>query len=132
MENIKIDFITNTIIVTKEFYTEAQNYGSDEYNLLKEIQRDNPAMKVSMKPTTRRTNKRRRANESKGLNYRYMRKFISVMDEANLDTFEQVILHFEGLYKENFEVYQSVKDWFLDNYPDHKDMVIASAPQRVA
>ena len=31
MNNIKIDFINNTLIVTKAFYTEACKYGTDEY-----------------------------------------------------------------------------------------------------
>ena len=61
-----------------------------------------------------------------------MRKFISIMDNENLDTFERVILHFEGVYTENGEVYAAVRDWFLENYPHHKEMIVAAVPTRKA
>ena len=126
MKNIKVDFMTNTIITTKGFYEAAMQYGSEEYKMLQEIKKDNPKMKVSV----RESNRKATANPYKGLTYRYMRKFISVMDNENLDTFERVILHFEGVYTENGEVYAAVRDWFLENYPHHKEMIVAAVPTR--
>lgn len=126
MQNIKVDFMTNTIITTKSFYEAASQYGSEEYKLLQEIKNDNPNMKVSVRESSRKGT----ANAYKGLTYRYMRKFISVMDSENLDTLEKVLLHFEGLYTENGEVYAAVRDWFLENYPDHKEMIVAAVPTR--
>ena len=34
MKNIKVDFMTNTIITTKGFYEAAMQYGSEEYKML--------------------------------------------------------------------------------------------------
>lgn len=126
MQNIKVDFISNTIITTKSFYEAAKNYGSEEYKMLKEIQKDNPEMKVSVRESSRKSE----PNKFKGLTYRYMRKFISVMDKENLQTFEEVVLLYEGLYTENATVFASVRDWFLKNYPYHKEMIVAAVPTR--
>lgn len=128
MKNIKVDFVTNTIIVTKGFYELAMDYTSDEHGYLQEVRAAHPKMKVSVREVHRRS----RQNDSKGLTYRYMRKFISIMDEKNLATFEKTILYYEGLYVENAKVYQYVKEWFLENYPEHTDMIIGTAPKKVA
>lgn len=126
MQNIKVDFITNTIITTKRFYEAASQYGSEEYILLQEIKKDNPKMKVSVRESSRKGT----PNAYKGLTYRYMRKFISVMDKENLTTFEEVVLMYEGLYSENGAVFAAVRDWFLENYPHHKEMIVAAVPTR--
>ena len=126
MQGIKIDFITNTIIITKGFYEEAQNIGTEEYTALKLAQMENPNMRIAFKSTKAGKSK----NVNKGLTYRYMRRFISVLDEENLDTFERVILHYEKTITDNVIVYQHVRDWFLKNYPNHKELIVSSAPQR--
>ena len=59
-----------------------------------------------------------------------MRKFISIMDSSNLITFEKTIEHYEDFCSESAEVYQNVKEWFLENYPHHREMVVDAAPQR--
>lgn len=124
MNSIKIDFITNTIIVTRAFYKEAQEYGTEEYAMLQNAKAENPYMTISI----RTVNKSGKSNSSKGLTYRYMRKFISIMDADNLKTFENTILYYEGLYIESAVVYQEVKNWFLSMYPHHRDMVVLKAP----
>ena len=101
-------------------------YGSEEYKMLQEIKKDNPKMKVSV----RESNRKATANPYKGLTYRYMRKFISVMDKENLSTFEEVVLMYEGLYTDNATVFAAVRDWFLENYPHHKEMIVAAVPTR--
>lgn len=125
---MRVDFMTNTIIVTKEFYRAAQEWGTEEYTALNLAQTENPQMRVAF----RSVKAAKRTNENKGLTYRYMRKFISVMDNENLRTFEETILHYESFGYENGKVYQYVKDWFLDNYPNHKELIVSAAPQRVS
>lgn len=127
MQGMKIDFITNTITITKAFREAANEYGTEEYIALHSVMSENPNMKVVAK-SVRSSQKRR--NENKGLTYKYMRKFISIMDSDNLLTFEKTIEHYEDFCSESAEVYQNVKDWFLENYPYHKDMVVDAAPQR--
>ena len=124
MKNIKIDFITNTIIVTRGFYEAATEYGTEEYAELQNVKAANPDMTVSI----RTVNRNHKPNSSKGLTYRYMRKFISIMDSKNLNAFEETILYYEGLYMENATVYQEVKAWFLETYPNHREMIVSKAP----
>ncbi len=128
MQGMRIDFITNTITITKAFREAASDLSSEEYIALSLVQKENPQMKVVL-----RSNKAAsRRSDSKGLTYKYMRKFISVMDSENLITFEKTILHYESYEYENGTVYQYVKEWFLENYPDHKEMIAAAAPKRAA
>lgn len=61
MKNIKIDYISNTIIVTKGFYESAQNYGTEEQVTMRELQKEFPEMKISI-----RTSKERKS-DCKGL-----------------------------------------------------------------
>lgn len=126
MKEVKIDFIENTITVTKKFYEESKEHGTEAYRKMQTIIAENPNMKISVQ-APRRTGK----NAYKGLTYRYMRKFISVMDPDNMKTFEEVQLLYEGLYGDSLSVYNAVREWFLDNYPNHKDMIVEAVPQRV-
>ena len=124
MNNIRVDFITNTIIVTRRFYEAATVYGTEEYVKLQNVKAANPDMTISI----RTVNRSHKPNEGKGLTYRYMRQFISIMDEENLHTFEMVILHYERYYTNKSTVYQEVKKWFLQTYPYHREMIVSHAP----
>lgn len=124
--NIRFDFITNTITVSKGFYEEACKYGTDENAELKRVMEDYPNMRVAVRSVRSGS----RQQESKGLTYKYMRKFIAIMDRNNLSVFEQTILYYETLCEENSQVYQCVKGWFLENYPRHREMIVEAEPQR--
>ena len=124
MKNIKVDFVTNTITITKKFYEESMEYGTEAYKTLKSVREENPQMEVVVSETNSKS-------ALKGIDYRYMRRFVSVMDRENLVVFEGVIAHFEDLYgNNNTKVFNAVRNWFLENYPDHAEMVVDSAPQR--
>lgn len=125
---MKIDFVTNTIIITKAFSEAASILGTSEYSDLNKAKAENPQMKVVF----RTAHTEGRKNESKGLTYKYMRKFITVMDSDNLINFENTIQHYESYGYESGAVYQHAKEWFLDNYPNHKEMVSDAAPNRAA
>ena len=126
MQGMRIDFISNTIIITKAFREAASEMNTPEYTALKQAQQDNSKMKVVLRSANTVHNR----NEYKGLTYKYMRKFIRIMDKENSITFDEVIEYYEDLYYESGKVYQCVKEWFLDNYPNHKEMVIDTVPQR--
>ena len=53
MQNITIDFLTNTLVVTRNFYEAAKQYGSEEYSELTRIMRENPTMSVSIRTINR-------------------------------------------------------------------------------
>lgn len=125
MKNIKIDYISNTITVTKAFYEAAQNYGTEEQVTMKKLQEEFPQMQISIRTT------KKHKNGNKGLNYDYMRKFIRKMDKENIIVFEDVIDHYKDLYN-GTEAYKYVKDWFLDNYPEYREVFADAAPKKLA
>lgn len=124
MQGMKIDFVTNTIIITKAFREAASEIGSVEYQSLNRAKEENPRMRVVLRSTSAAG----RGNNDKGLTYKYMRKFITIMDSENLLNFEKTKLYYEDFGYENGTVYKRVKEWFLENYPDHKEMVVGCAP----
>ncbi len=125
MKDIRFDFISNTIILSRSFYKEAQIYGSAENVKLSEIKRQNPDMKISV-----HNPERKGKSEYKGISYRYMRAFIAMMDKDNLHNFENTILIYQTLYDNNTTVFQNVRAWFLENYPYHNDMITSFVPQK--
>lgn len=128
MQGMKIDFITSTIIITKAFREAASDSNTEEYIALSKVQKENPQMRIVL----RNTKATRGKSGYKGLTYKYMRKFITVMDSDNLINFENTKLHYESYDYTNGTVYQYMKEWFLNNYPDHKEMIAAAAPTRAA
>ncbi|MCD7725326.1 MAG: hypothetical protein LUI12_07215 [Clostridiales bacterium] len=128
MQDIRVDFITNSIIITKSFADAASIPDSEECTRLQLIKKDNPTMKIVLRSTKAAGHK----SACKGLTYKYMRKFISVMDKDNLINFEKALLYYEGFGYDNGTVYQYVKAWFLENYPYHKEMIVDAAPKIAA
>ena len=124
MQGIKVDFITNTIIITKEFAALASYPTSEEYVTLNLLREENPKMKIATRSRKKSSKER---NPNKGLTYKFMRRFISVMDEKNLSEFSRLQAYYEGYDMENAEVYQHVKDWFIETYPDYKRLLVAGA-----
>lgn len=126
-KNIKIDFISNTIIVAVGYYERAQAYGSDENKTLTEISEAYPNMKVVCNGTIRK----KTASEFKGITYAYMRAFITNLDEKNLITFEKVIEHHKLLGATGTKLHRAVARWFLENYPRHRQMIVEAEPQPI-
>lgn len=127
MKDFTIDFIANTITLSRAFYEASKNFGSNEYAQLHEVMAQNRNMNVVVRSVRRQSG----CNSRKGLTYRYMRRFIAILDRENLVTFDNTMLYYESLYSDNLMVYQKIADWFLDNYPAHKDMVVAAAPKKI-
>lgn len=128
MQNTKINFINNTIIVTKAFLAEAADPNSDACTELMRIKNDFPNMRI----VTRSNGGNRKPSEYKGLTYDYMRRFIRIMDTDNLITFEDTVEHYRAFGYEGGQLYKCVRDWFLENYPHHKDMIVDTAPQKTS
>ena len=129
MQGIKVDFITNTIIITKEFAALASDPTSEEYVTLNLLREENPKMKIATRSRKKSSKER---NPNKGLTYKFMRRFISVMDEKNLSEFSRKQAYFESFDMESAEVYQKVKGWFIKQYPNYKDMIVDNELKRVA
>lgn len=127
MLDMYIDSVTNIITLTRGFYEASREFGSEEYKKLQLVKAENPQMNVVVR-TARSGN---RKCDYKGLTYEYMRKFIRVMDRDNMIVFEEVIDHYKEFGQTGGQLYQSVKDWFLENYPHHKEIVVDTAPKKV-
>lgn len=125
MENIVFDVMTNTITIPKYFYQASKEFGSEEQKILSDIQKQYPNMTIAVKTANRKNKK----NDYKGLTYKYMRHFINVMDKGNLVNFEETIYYYERYGYDNVVVYKHVRDWFLEQYPLHAEMVVKAAPK---
>ncbi|MCI8956132.1 MAG: hypothetical protein HFG29_03960 [Eubacterium sp.] len=126
MSGIRVDFISNSIIVTQAFLDAAAVVGTEEYNELRDVRKENPNMKIVRRSV--RVNKEN--HKSKGLTYAYMRNFIKVMDSDNRVTFEDTVDYFQDMYNGNSaKTYVAVRDWFLENYPRHAEMIVETAPK---
>ena len=126
--NVRFDFITNTITVNKGYYKEACKPGTKENIEFLQLQRDYPNMRIDLRSVRSGS----RTSDTKGITYKYMRRFIAVMDEENLITFEKTISHFEKHSENKTKVFHQVREWFLDNYPYHAEMIVDTAPKRIA
>ena len=75
----KIDFVNNTLTMTKAFEDAASNPTSQEYKLLQQIRADFPGLTIIRK--TRRAPKK--ARPTKNLTYANMEKYMSVFQNAD-------------------------------------------------
>lgn len=83
-----------------------------------------------MKIVRRSIRGNRESHKSKGLTYVYMRNFIKVMDSSNRVTFEDTVDYFQDMYNGNSsKTYVAVRDWFLENYSRHAEMIVETAPK---
>ena len=106
-KNFKVNFLSNSIEVTTSFAKKASIYGSTEYLMLTEAQKAHPEYKLTiLKP---------KKTVIKGIDYDFMRKYISTHDEH-----AELLTAFEKLVKSNLS-YPEVKAWFIEQYPVFKD-----------
>ena len=118
MTNININYKKNTIEITKAFEKAASKYGSEEYNMLRQVCMDFPRFKVVV------IKRKSSSNSFKGLTYEYMEKYIQEHDEDENRMTEYKDLR--GL-SEDAEAacadslsYGEIKAWFLNAYPEIK------------
>ena len=104
MKSIRIDYAKETIEITKTFANKASAYGSREYNELATVRRDFPRFKLKITES-------RGTNGFKGMDYDFMRNYISLHEnsEQNLEAFERLIV--------NKLTYGEIKQWFIAQFP---------------
>lgn len=125
-KNYKIDVINNTMLVTKGFYEATQEIGTPELNMWLEVRKMFPDIKM----VVRTTKSCGRKNPYKGLTYSFMRRFIFTLDEENAVNYEKVIKHYESIYSDDTTtVYCGVREWFLEQYPNYKELIVESIPE---
>ena len=112
----KIDFVNNTLTMSKAFEDALNNPNSEEYKLFLQLRADFPGLTIIRK--TRRTP--RKARPTKNLTYKHMEQYMSVFKNANelLAQFEVV----KECSKQQPSPYKFVKDWFEDQFPKYKEL----------
>ena len=113
LKGYKLDFTSNTMVMNYKFAAAAEEYGSDEYNLMKQIQKDFPNMSIVVRSGREQVTPRK----NKRLTYENMKKHISVYENAQelLDMFESV----KALSATVASPYKYVSDWFVKQFPDY-------------
>lgn len=109
-----IDYIENTITVTKKFLKEAGVIGSPAYKELAQVRKDLPHFQIVQREIAKKQGKKTYGK----LTYEVMREFIEVKEEEYasdvLKEFEQI----QKLSKIRSGSYAFVKSWFLTRYKE--------------
>ena len=112
----KIDFVNNTLTMTKAFEEAASNPTSQEYKQLQQIRADVPGLTIIRK--TRRAPKKGRP--TKNLTYANMEKYMSVFQNK-----DELLAQFEVVKTCSLEQpspYKFVRDWFETQFPKYKEL----------
>ena len=115
MMNYKIDFVNNTLTMSKAFEEALNNPASEEYKLFLQLRADFPGLTIIRK--TRRAPKK--ARPTKNLTYKHMEQYMSVFENA-----DELLAQFEvvktcSLGQSNH--YKFVLDWFKKQFPKYKE-----------
>ena len=116
LKGYKIDFVKNTLTLNYKFANAAFNdYGSPEYERMKDILADFPQLKVVVEAGRKITTTR----ETKRLTYDNMKTYIEQFDNAEelKAMFEKVQL----MSKPLASPYKYVQDWFKAQFPNYKE-----------
>ena len=114
-----INYEDNTITLTKAFAKQAQNPNTKEFRELAKLHKNFPEFTI-----TKRTAK---VNEDKevhsGLSIPWMTNYIKtyIKDEDAVAEFEEVKAFYRGMSG----YYGRVKGWFLNKYPNYKEIDFA-------
>ena len=110
----EINYIENTITVSKKFLKEAGIIGSAAYTELARVRKDLPDFQIVQREITKKQGKKTYGK----LTYKVMGEFIEAQEEDNaaevLAEFERV----QRLSKVQNGSYAYVKTWFLNRYKD--------------
>ena len=117
MSNIIINNKNHTIEMNKAYAKKAAQYGSTEYTELQNARRDYPGFRVVT------IAKKGAKPEYKGMDYKYMEKYIAAHDDENGSIMAEYKM-LRGKSEAGKEAmadaacYADVKEWFLMTYPE--------------
>lgn len=116
MMNYKIDFVNNTLTMSKSFEDALNNPASEEYKLWKQLRADFPGLSIIRK--TRRAPKK--ARPTKNLTYKHMEQYMSVFKNA-----DELLAQFDAVKRCSLgqsNPYMYVLDWFKKQFPKYKEL----------
>ena len=112
-----INYNNNTIELTTAEMKEAQKYGSDMYNMVREARIDNPGFKVKEVKT------KKSKNDFSDLNLKTIKAYVekrgSDEQKANFKFISQKTINEDGEYVEAQSFFE-IKKWFLNQFPELK------------
>ena len=108
MTNITINYKKNTIEISKSFAKSASAYGTQDYYALVEAKKEFPNFRLVVK--TSKSN-----NTFKGMDFNFMREYISKHDNA-----DEMMESFTKLCDSKLS-YGEIKAWFIAHYPVFHD-----------
>lgn len=114
MTNYKMDFITNTLTITKDFERKAMNINSVEYQTLKQLKADFPSLRIVKKSAPKRKSSLARPTYDK------MVKFLSC--QANSAVLLKEFTEVREYSKAQENPYQFVREWFFANFPNYQNI----------
>ena len=107
----KIDFVNNTLTMSKAFEEALNNPASEEYKLFLQLRADFPGLTIIRK--TRRAPKK--ARPTKNLTYKHMEQYMSVFKNA-----DELLAQFDAVKRCSLgqsNPYMYVLDWFRSSSP---------------
>ena len=110
----EINYIENTITVTKKFLKDAGVIGSPAYNELARVRKDLPDFQIVQREITKKQGKKTYGK----LTYEVMADFIAVKEEENAPAVLAEFERMKALSKVQAGQYAFVKTWFLSRYKD--------------
>ena len=120
-QGYSINWQTNTMTMTKKFAEEANQYGSDAYNLLMDVKSKGFHINV-------RQSKPRKACPTR-MTFNQMETYISCLNDADGRLEELHAVMDAGKGQKN--QYEYVRRWFLANYPHYREIPVLDADHRI-
>lgn len=112
-----INYNNNTIELTTAEMKEAQKYGSDMYNMVREARIDNPGFKV------KEVKAKKSKSDFSDLNLKTIKAYVekrgSDEQKANFKFISQKTINEDGEYVEAQSFFE-IKKWFLNEFPEIK------------
>lgn len=121
VDNMKIEHKTREIIITKRMQLAAGKFGSEEYNVLNQVRKDNPEYSLVVREIAK-------SKARLKLNYDFMVKYIEKHDDENksiMSAFreeQQKMKKQEGELPERYS-FGNIRKWFLEKYPEVKNYI---------
>ncbi len=110
----EINYIENTIDVTKSFLKEAGTIGSAAYTQLAQLHKDLPDFQIIPREISKKQGKQTYGN----LTYKVMEEFITAKEEDNATVVLAEFKRVQTLSKIQSGSYAFVKTWFLKRYKE--------------
>ena len=116
VKGVKVNRIAKTIEITKAFNRKASIYGTDEYEALTQICKDNAGFDVVLRTTTKKPSK----SSMKGLTYDFMEKYIKTHDKTKMKEYMEL----RGLDDKSIEYglgsldRSDIVEWFLGEFKE--------------